>query len=77
MRMFPSEFLEFASVFEEVWDDLLGETLFDTEHGDGVISVVENNHQYLETNFELSNITIESGSAQTERERRNISVLES
>ena len=51
MRMFPSEFLEFASVFEEVWDDLLGETLFDTEHGDGVISVVENNHQYLETNF--------------------------
>ncbi len=51
MRMFPSEFLEFASVFEEVWDDLFGETLFDTEHGYGVISVVEINHQYLETNF--------------------------
>jgi len=45
MRMFPSEFLEFASVFEEVWDDLFGETLFDTEHGYGVISVVEINHQ--------------------------------
>ena len=51
MRMFPSEFLEFASVFEEVWDRLIGETLWDDELGSGTISEVDKNHEYMEANF--------------------------
>jgi len=51
MQMYPSEFLEFASVFEEVWDYLIGETLYDSELGCGTILEMDKNHEYLGTRF--------------------------
>ncbi len=51
MEMLPSEFLEFASDYVEVWENLTAETLYDHEYGEGLVTAVRINHQFINASF--------------------------